>query len=140
MELENSMYHKCLRVTTVIVAFVLMFVSGVVTETSARLSLSTQSYLANAVGVFVGVPENDVNRLTTRIAELEAQVVARDEAIRERDLAIGLQNGAGSTDTATYVLSGILFILLVLIVLNYALDFVRYRQTYARFDSSSSLV
>ncbi len=126
--LEHSVYHKVLRVSATVFAAVLLFQSGFFVPVTTQLSDRTGQYLANAVGVYVGVPENDANRLTTRIAELEAQVGAQDMQLRERDLNTGLTTGFGGSSTATYVLSGILFIMLVLIVLNYVLDFYRSRQ------------
>ncbi len=126
--LEQSVYHKVLRVSSVVLAAVLLFQSGFFTPVTAHLADRTQQYVANAVGVYVGVPENDTNRLTTRIAELEAQVVDQSTQLRERDLETGLRDGLGGSQTTTYLLSGILFIMLVLIVLNYALDFYRSRQ------------
>lgn len=134
--LEHSAYHKTLRVSSVIFAAVLLFQSGFFSPLTAQLSDRTTQYLASAVGVHVGVPENDTNRLTTRIAELEAQVVDQNTQLRERDLATGLREGFGGSPTATFLLSGILFIMLVLIVLNYALDFYRSRQE--RYDSKQT--
>lgn len=129
--LEQSIYHKVLRVSCVVLAAVLVFESGLLANTTARLADETGMYLANAVGVYVGVPENGVNNLTTRIAELEQEVGRKDAQLRDRDLALGLGGSAGSSSTSTFVLAGILFIMLVLIVLNYALDYVRTRETYA---------
>lgn len=126
--LEHTVYHKTLRVTSVIFAAVLLFQSGYFTPLTAQLSIRTQQYVATAIGVHVGVPENDTNKLTTRIAELEAQVGNQDTQLRERDLATGLGDGSGGGNTTTYLLSSILFIMLVLIVLNYVLDFYRSRQ------------
>jgi hypothetical protein len=126
--LGHSVYHKVLRVSATIFAAVLLFQSGFFTPLTAQLSNRTGQYLATAVGVSVGVPENDTNRLTTRIAELEAQVGASETQLRERNLETGLNTGFGGSATTTYLLSAILFIMLVLIVLNYALDFYRSRQ------------
>lgn len=128
--LEQSVYHKILRVSCVVLAVVLVFDSGMLASTTAKLADETGMYLASAVGVYVGVPENGVNNLTTRIAELEQEVGRKDAQIRDRELALGLSGGAGSSPTSTFVLAGILFIMLVLIVLNYALDYVRSRETY----------
>ncbi|MBY0310046.1 hypothetical protein K2Q16_02805 [Patescibacteria group bacterium] len=126
--LEHSAYHKILRVSCVVMATVLIFESGLFTSATARLADQTGLYLANAVGVYVGVSENGVNTLTTRIAELEQEVGKKDAMLR--DLDVGLLGSAGTSPTSTFVLAGILFIMLVLIVLNYALDFVRSRELY----------
>jgi len=127
--LQETPYHKTLRVALVVCTAVMVFDSGLMATATARLSDQTQMYLANAVGVYVGVPPNDTNLLTTRIAELEQEVGNKDAQLRERELSVGL--GTNTTPTSTFILSGILFIMLVLIVLNYALDYVRSRQPYA---------
>ncbi len=127
--LESGAYHKTLRVSAVVLAAVLLFESGFFSPVTAQLSQRTEQYLASAVGITVGVPENGVNQLTTRIAELEAQVVDQSTQLRERDLNTGLGGSFAPGQTTTYLLSGILFILLLLIVLNYVLDFYRTRQS-----------
>jgi hypothetical protein len=121
--LEHSWYHKILRVTVVLLAVIVSFKSGLFSDTTKRLAVHTEWYLANAVAVQVGVAETDVNRLTGRITQLETELSNQSE----RSLNIGLAAG-GTTDRSTFILSGILFIMLVLIVLNYALDYARTRD------------
>lgn len=130
MPLEQTLYHSLLRVALIVVAITLVFDSGLLFSKSAELSSSTQQYLANAVGVTVGVSPNEVNQLTGRITELEQELAA------EREIAVSLNSeNAPSTDKSTFVLSIILFILLVLIVLNYALDYVRAKTLRPKFNS-----
>jgi len=119
--LQYTMYHSFLRVSAVVLAAVLVFDSGLLSTTTSRLSDATQLYVANAIGVTAGVPENDVNKLTARIAELE-------QAATDREISVDLNSNTRSSDTSTFILSGILFILIVLIVLNYALDYARARE------------
>lgn len=109
---------------------VLMFQSGLYSKTTAQLSVVTGNYLAAAVGVSVGVPENDVNVLTKKIAELETQVGAKDAQLRERELSLGLNSQDRTGTRVTMILAGIQLVLLVLIVVNYALDYVRGRRRY----------
>ncbi len=136
--LEFSIYHKVLRVSVCIFATILLFDSGILSATTTRLSEHTQQYLANAVGVYVGVAPNDVNTLTAQIAKLEQE---RDLALGEREMSIGLNEGGVRGDnTSTFILSGILFILLVLIILNYALDYARSREHYVDNEQRSSPV
>ncbi len=119
--LQGSHYHSFLRVAALASAFVLVFDSGLVSDTTATLSRGAQEYVATAVGVRVGVAPNEVNVLTARITELEGEL-----ARKEREIAVNLNTASESgTNTSTFVLSAILFILLVLIVLNYILDYVR---------------
>jgi hypothetical protein len=132
--LETSLYHKCLRVVALVLAVIVSFESGIFSSTTARLTEQTELYLANAVSIQVGVPENEVNILTARIAELEGQL----SAPAERSLNIGLGT-SGVPDRSTFILSGILFILLVLIVLNYALDYARSRESRGRAAIAGSV-
>lgn len=125
--LENSAYHSLLRIALVVFAVLLVFDSGIVSQSTRTLSLSAQEYVASAVGVTVAVPPNDVNVLTKRITELQTELDRRD-----REIAVNLnKETAGSAktfNTSTFVLSVILFILLFLIVMNYILDYLRFRK------------
>ena len=129
--LEKSLYHSFLRVAVAVFAFALMFDSGLVSESTALMSDYTQAHLANVVGVTVGVAPTEMNQLTARITELETEVAAK-----ERLIAVNLKdNSAAGIDRSTFFLSAILFILLVLIVLNYALDYRRSRNNVAVYDT-----
>lgn len=121
VDIKQSMYHRVLRVAALTCALVLLFESGLVHNSTALLSQNTHQYLANAVGIGATVEPTELNMVT---AELTA---AKMELAREREINVGLAGGQ-SSDRAIYILSGILFILLVLIVLNYTLDFLRYRE------------
>ena len=126
------------------VAIVLVFVSGVVSPVTSDLATHTQSYLANAVGVTAGVAPNELNVITARLTERERELAAREAALEQREIAVNLNTGAvaNSPDYSTYVMSSILFILLVLIMVNYTLDFARMRQgvavSYVRTKSRST--
>jgi hypothetical protein len=108
-----------------------VFDSGLVSEKTELLSRGAQEYVASAVGVKVGVAPNDINVLTARITELESELAARD-----RNIDVSINRGEGESksavDTSTFILSVILFILLVLIVMNYVLDYVRSRPVRKR--------
>lgn len=125
MVLEHTTYHRLLRVSAVVVALVLLFDSGLLSETTERLSTQTQEYLVGAVGMSVSVQPNEFNQIT---AELTAQKRALDERealLAQREIEVELNSGSTNSDYSTYVLASILFILLVLIVLNYTLDYLR---------------
>lgn len=126
MHVETTMYHKVLRVSSVVCACVLAFQSGIFSQATAELSQNTGNYLANAVGMSASVAPNELNQYTAALTQKERELAAREAALEERELAIGGQTTAnGSSDTTTYLLAGVLFILLVLILLNYTLDFLR---------------
>lgn len=129
--LEKTLYHSFLRVAVVVTAFVLVFDSGILIQSTASLSDFTQVHLANVVGVTVGVAPTEVNQLTARITELETEVAAK-----ERLIAVNLKNNSDSgIDKSTFILSATLFILLVLILLNYVLDYRRSRNNVTVYES-----
>ena len=126
--IEDSLYHRVLRVSAVVCACVLLFESGLVSPVTKQLSLHTHQYLANAVGVGASVEPTELNSLTSDLTKQRLALQAREQAVREREIEIGLVPGESSQDTSIYILSGILFILLVLIILNYTLDYLRARE------------
>ena len=126
---QDTTYHRVLRVTAVVFALVLLFESGLVSESTERLALQTNMHLANAVGMYASVAPTELNTYTAELTKRERELDNREAALREREIAIGLSaDDAPNTDTATYVLASILFILLVLILLNYILDYLRARE------------
>jgi hypothetical protein len=131
--LETSVYHKILRISSVVTALVLLFQAGLVSDATARMALGTQTYMANSVGVFVGVEPTELNQLTAEITAQKLALDAREEALAEREIEVGLAGSATpSQQTTTYIISGVLFVLIVLMVLNYTLDFMRARDALVR--------
>lgn len=127
--LDESMYHRVLRVFSVVCALVLLFESGLISPVTRQLSIDTHQYLANAVGMSVSIEPTELNSLTSELTKQKLALEAREQGIREREIEIGLASGQSANQTSTYVLSGVLFILLVLIILNYTLDYLRARET-----------
>lgn len=127
--LETTVYHKILRISSVVMALVLLFQAGLLSETTARMAYGTQVYMANSVGVFVGVAPTELNQLTAEITAQKLALDAREQALAEREIEVGLEGGSSMNQlTTTYILSGVLFILIVLILINYVLDFIRARD------------
>lgn len=127
--LRDSNYHRFLRVAAVVCAVVLVFESGLLRESTKGLAEQTHLYLASAIGVNASVPKTELNQLTAQITQKEQELQAREAALREREIEAGLTSGvSNSTDNTTYIMAGILFILLVLILLNYTLDYLRLRE------------
>ncbi len=70
--------------------------------------------------------------MTAALTARERELEARELAVAEREIAVDIApGGEGNRDRTTFVLATILFILLVLIVLNYALDYLRVREREA---------
>ncbi len=130
--LATSTYHSLLRILSGVVVSMLLFQSGLVSPITAELAQNTEHYLANAVGVSVGVTPTELNQVTAALSARERDLDARELAVAEREIEVGINSGGilpgDASDRTTFVLVGILFILLVLIVLNYVLDYLRFRE------------
>lgn len=125
------MYHAFLRTSALTLALVLLFVSGIVSPVTKELSANAGSYVANAIGVKASVFPTELNTITAELTARERDLAAREAALSEREIAVDLTTSGEANNTAIYILSGILFILLVLILLNYVLDYLRRRDTSA---------
>ncbi len=125
---QFSNYHRILRVSLVVCALMLVFDSGLISDSTARLSNGTQNYLANAVGMTASVAPTELNQFTAQLTEREQELSSREAALREREIAVGLNEGGQANDYSTYLLASILFILLVLVILNYVLDYLRSKE------------
>lgn len=125
---EHSTYHKVLRVSVAVFAVALVFDSGIASKVTSELADDTRLYMANSIGVSIGVEPTPLNQYTAKLTTKQTELDAREVALNEREISINL-NESGAPDTSTYFLSSILFILLVLILLNYTLDYLRYKES-----------
>ena len=126
--METSRYHKVLRVSLVITAIIFLFDGGFISPITKSLSDNTIQYLGSAAsGVFAQVEPNELNTLTAELTKRERDLALREAAIQEREIE-SRDFGDVGDDYSTYVLSIILFILTVLIVLNYILDWMRIKH------------
>ncbi len=129
-----------LRISALTLALVLLFDSGLLSPLTKQLSQGTQLYVANVVGVGAQVAPTELNTLTAQLTERQRDLDAREAALSSREMNVGLgggEVGGQSNELSTYILSLVLFIIVVMLVLNYALDFARYRRlTYLPQDES----
>lgn len=129
MVMEHTIYHKVLRVFSAVFALLLIFESGLINEATVKISQDTHMYVANAVGMSASVQPNELNQITAHLTQREKELDQREKELNEREISVNLSTGANiDSDKTTFVLSSILFILLVLILLNYALDYLRSRE------------
>jgi hypothetical protein len=106
-----------------------LFESGVINESTKAIATDTHQYLANAVGASASVNPTELNQITAALTAQKSELDSREAALREREIQVNLSNGSNAgNETATYVLSSILFVLLVLILLNYTLDYLRMKE------------
>ncbi len=134
--MQVDRYRSFLRISALVAAIVLVFDSGVAFPITKKLSDDTIVYLANVgagVGATATVPVNEYNELSAQIAKEQQRLSALDEELRAREIAARSYEDESHTDYSTYIMSVILFILTVLLILNYAMDWARVRQMrYAR--------
>ncbi len=128
-------YHSFLRISLLVATVVLLFDGGFFSPVTKELSDNTILYIGSVgAGMFASVPPNEVNTLTAQITERERELDAREGALRERE--IQARSYDTDTDYSVYILSGIVFILTVLIVLNFGMDWMRVRK-YREFYEKS---
>jgi hypothetical protein len=132
--IEKTLYHSFLRIAVVVCTLVLVFDSGLLLKSTADISNLAQQHVASVVGVTVGVEPTELNQLTGRITELETELAAKERLIA---VSINDSQNNSSIDRSTFILSAILFILLVLIVINYALDYLRLRRIPQQYDETT---
>lgn len=126
---QSILYRSLLRVSLVITAFILVFQAGIMDERTAGLFSQTTRTLSATVGMSVSVAPNELNQITTELTKQQQMLAQREEAISQREIDLGLNAGEPAPDqTTTYILASILFVQLVLIVLNYGLDYLRARE------------
>ena len=117
-----------LRISALVTAVVLIFDSGLLFPVTKQFSNETMGYLASVgSSMYASVAPNEINTLTAQIAEQQRNLDAREAALKEREIN-ARDFGTESSDYSTYILSVILFILTVLIILNYVMDWVRVRS------------
>jgi hypothetical protein len=124
--MTEGVYHRALRSALLVMAFVTVFDSGLVSPLTKQLSDNTILYLAQSAGVYAQIAPNEYNTITAELTRRETELAAREAELRDieaRDF------GNSRPDYSTYVLASILFILTVLITLNYVLDWRRARMS-----------
>ena len=128
MSLTETYYHSTLRVTAVLCCATLLFVGGYINPATKQISMITGEYLAAAVGASASVEPTVINMMTAGLTAQRMELEEREQVVAQRELSLNLGATVESnpaTDVSSFVLSALLFVLLVLIVLNYILDFLR---------------
>lgn len=126
---QSILYRSLLRVSLVVSAVILVFQAGIIDDRTTALFSQTAQQLSATVGMSVSVAPNELNQITTELTKQQQLLSQREEEITQREIDLGLNSGEPtSSQTTTYVLAAIVFIQLVLIVLNYGLDYLRARE------------
>jgi hypothetical protein len=131
--IRHSAYHRTLRSSAVVVAVLFAFASGAVVPDTRVLTISTERYLANVVGVGASVPQNEFNTLATELAQRSDELEQR-----EREIDARARTQVFANPITMYTLIAILVLQLILIVTNYALDYRRARVAQTVFVSKPS--
>lgn len=130
--MKDTSYHMVLRISALTLALVLLFDSGLLSPVTAQISQNTQDYVASAIGMQASVAPTELNELTAELTARERLLNQRESDLKAREIAVNLEDGSVGTNYSTYIMSILLFILLVLILMNYAFDYVRMRERIAK--------
>ena len=127
--MHGSTYHSVLKIFAVTIAIVLLFDGGFVSPITKQLSDNTITYLASVgTSVSANIAPTELNTYTAELTKKEQELNAREAELNAREIAARDFTPAAQTDYSIYILSLILFILTVLIVVNYMLDWVRVKN------------
>lgn len=119
--MDQTLYHIILRTTALTLSLVLLFISGIISPLTKELSLDTGSYLASSIGIQASVTPTEINSLSAQLEEKNRELSARE-------IAVSLKESDAQSEMSTFILSTALFILLVLLILNYVLDYIRAKE------------
>jgi hypothetical protein len=126
---QSILYRSLLRVSLVVTAVVLTFQAGLIDERTSALFSETTDHLSATVGMSVSVAPTEFNEITAELTRQQNLLAEREEQITEREIDLGLNSGDATADqTTTYILASVLFVQLLLILLNYGLDYLRVRE------------
>lgn len=128
---QSMLYRSVLRVSVVVTAFILVFQSGMIDErTAVVFTEATDTLYATVVGASASVRPTEINQITAELTKQQQLLASREEVITEREIELGLAQGSteSSNQTTTYLLAAILLIQLILLVLNYVLDYLRTKE------------
>ena len=124
-----SVYHRVLRVLLLVFTLVLVFDSGSIIPATKQISDTTILYLASVgSSVDARVAPNEINALSAQIAERQRELDLREADLREREIQARTFGSEDETDYSIYIISAILFIIIILLITNYVLDFTRIKQ------------
>jgi hypothetical protein len=113
----------------VVFAVVLLFDGGFVAPFTKNLSDNTILYIASVgTSVSARIEPTELNMYTAELTQKEKDLNAREAALNAREITARDFSVSGSADYSIYILSIILFILTLLIVVNYAMDWARIKK------------
>ena len=128
---QSLIYRSILRISAVVTACVLVFQSGLLSDHTAVLYNQTADNLGAMVGMSASVAPTEHNTITAELTKQKQLLASREEQIAQREIELGLSSGEDSaqpSQVTTYLLAAVLLIQLVLLVLNYGLDYLRARE------------
>lgn len=127
--ISESLYHKSLRVSAVLLAAVVVFQSGFIGGTG-DLARYAKEQVANVIGISATVETNELNTITAELTKQREDLRVREQALTEREIAAKVSDRPSSVDVSDFILSAILLLLVILIALNYLFDFMRARSEF----------
>lgn len=129
------MYRSFLRIGILVSLITLLFDGGFVVPITKQFSNNAFLYLGSVgSSVLARVEPNEINTLSAQIADRQRELDAREALLRGREIETRDFGQGNATDYSTYIITAVLFLLTVLLVLNFAMDFARIRSL--RYEKS----
>jgi CHASE3 domain sensor protein len=90
--------------------------------------------LGNVIGVSAGVPSNEINTLASDLRQWENELDAREQDLAAQEVLLR-ERAEGDTNTSVVYITVIGALLLVLVVMNFVLDWRRAEKLSKRRDT-----
>ncbi|MFN3188586.1 MAG: hypothetical protein ACK42D_03555 [Candidatus Paceibacteria bacterium] len=119
--ISKSWYHSILRISVLLFALALVFESGILSPATKTFSHITGQQFATAIHATIDTATYDESGVLA--PEVQSQQISQANTASTQPLS-----------RSTFLLSTLVFILLLLIVLNYILDYLRNRERQHRFS------
>lgn len=107
----SSFYHQSLRVSLVVMAVTLVFVSGILHSSTQTLTVAVERQLASVIGA------SSVINYSVDSVQIDKNLDTEGAIIDSRLI-----------NQSTFLVASVLFILLLLTVLNYVLYYLRHKE------------
>jgi len=118
--ISTSWYHSILRISVLVFALALVFESGILSSVTQTIAHTAGEQFATAIQATTDNANYDEEVLSPEIARNQSEV---------KTLTV-----SPTTTKSTFLLSAIVFILLLLVVLNYILDYLRSKERQPRLS------
>jgi len=125
-EMNNKSIKAFLGIAIVGVA-VLTIASGPLGDRLGHAGMEKVRQFANTVGMFAAVPKNEKNSLAQGLQQKQQELTEREMLVEQKEQALAYKNESNGKTAVVYI-TAIGGLLLLLILMNFYLDWRRNRR------------